>query len=193
MISYLAGKILKQADRYIIVDVNGVGYKIFVSERLLESIAQAGEDIKLFTYLAIKDNAWELYGFLSLPELEFFELLLSISGIGPKTAMNILSQVSVEDLQEAIVLGEEAIISRGSGIGKKVAARIILELKNKVKKLAKGKDGKSSVAEEIEVIDALVTLGYRVGEVRQAMKNLPPEIDKVEDKVKEALKILGRK
>ncbi len=193
MISYLSGKILIKSERYLIVDVNGVGYKVFTPQRVLDSIAQEGGDINLFTYLAVKESAWELYGFLTTQELEFYELLLSISGIGPKTAMNILGQVAVNDLQEAIVLGEESIISRASGVSKKVAGRIILELKTKVKKLAKSKDQRSFVAEEIEVIDALVTLGYRVHEIRTALKNLPAETAKIEDKVKEALKLLGRK
>ncbi len=193
MISYLSGKILIKSDRYLIVDVNGVGYKVFAPQRVLDSLTQESGNINLFTYLAVKENAWELYGFLTTQELEFYELLLSISGIGPKTAMNILGQVAVDDLQEAIVLGEESIISRASGVSKKVAGRIILELKTKVKKLAKSKDQKSSVAEEIEVIDALVTLGYRVHEIRAALKGLPAETTKIEDRVKEALKLLGRK
>lgn len=193
MISYLSGKILIKSERYLIVDVNGVGYKVFTPQRVLDSIAQEGGDINLFTYLAVKESAWELYGFLTTQELEFYDLLLSISGIGPKTAMNILGQVAVNDLQESIVLGEESIISRASGVSKKVAGRIILELKTKVKKLAKSKDQRSFVAEEIEVIDALVTLGYRVHEIRTALKNLPAETAKIEDKVKEALKLLGRK
>jgi len=192
MISYLAGKILSKSDRFVIVDINGVGYKIFAPQRLLEGLA-VDEAVEFFTHLAIKDSAWELYGFLTLAELEFFELLLSISGIGPKTALNILGGVSVDDLQEAIVLGEEEIIARGAGVGKKVAGRIILELKNKVKKLAKSKGERSAVAEEIEVIDALVSLGYKVYEVRQALKNLPAEAQRVEDRVKEALKLLGKK
>ena len=192
MISFLSGKIISQTDRYVILNVGGVGYKVFVPARLLEIIAESKEDINLFTHLAVKDSGWELYGFADLSELEFFGLLISISGVGPKTAMNILGEVSVEDLQEAIVLGEEEIIARASGVSKKVAGRIILELKTKVKKLAKSKTDKSFVAEEIEVIDALVTLGYRVREIREALKSLPEGPLRVEDRVKETLKRLGR-
>ena len=192
MISFLSGKIISQTYRYVILKVGGVGYKVFVPARLLEIIAESKEDINLFTHLAVKDSGWELYGFADLSELEFFGLLISISGVGPKTAMNILGEVSVEDLQEAIVLGEEEIIARASGVSKKVAGRIILELKTKVKKLAKSKTDKSFVAEEIEVIDALVTLGYRVREIREALKSLPEGPLRVEDRVKETLKRLGR-
>lgn len=192
MISYLAGKILIKTDRFVILDINGVGYKVFVPERLIEGLEKS-QEAKFFVYSAIKDNAWDLYGFLDMAELEFYELLLSISGIGPKTAMNILSGVSVNDLEEAIVLGEEEIISRASGVTKKMAGRIILELKSKVKKLSKSKGERSMVAQEIEVIDALVSLGYKVFEIREAMKNLPKEAVRVEDMVKETLKSLGKK
>jgi len=125
--------------------------------------------------------------------LELFELLISISGIGPKTAANILSAASVEDLQEAIVLGDETILARVSGIGKKVAQKIVIELKSKIKKLARGTGDKFRVADEIEIIDALVALGYKVYEAREALKQVPQEIKGVENKVREALKRLGKK
>ena len=121
------------------------------------------------------------------------ELLITIPGIGPKTAANILSYASVEDLQEAIVLGDETILSRVSGIGKKVAQKIVIELKSKVKKLAKGTGDKFKVADEIEIIDALVTLGYKVYEAREALKAVPETVKGVENRVREALKRLGKK
>jgi Holliday junction DNA helicase RuvA len=124
--------------------------------------------------------------------LELFELLISIPGIGPKTASNILSVASVEDLQEAIVLGDETILSRVSGIGKKVAQKIVIELKTKIKKLAKGAGDKFKVADEIEIIDALVALGYKVYEAREAIKQVPDSVKGVENRVKETLKRLGR-
>jgi len=121
------------------------------------------------------------------------ELLITIPGIGPKTAAGILSVASVEDLQEAIVLGDETILSRVSGIGKKVAQKIVIELKSKIKKLVKGAGDKFKVADEIEIIDALVALGYKVYEAREAVKQLPAGIKSVEERVKEALKRLGKK
>ena len=134
-----------------------------------------------------------MFGFLTFDEIEMFELLISISGIGPKTAAGILSAATVEDLQEAIVLGDETILARVSGIGKKVAQKIVIELKSKVKKLAKGSGDKFKVADDIEIIDAIVALGYKVYEAREALKQVPADIKGVENKIRETLKRLGKK
>jgi Holliday junction DNA helicase RuvA len=211
MISSLEGKITLKSEKYAIIESNGIGFRVNMSEKTLSKIPQIGESVnpvksreagtaepsfnrvKLFTYLSVKETGWDLFGFLTFEELEFFELLITIPGIGPKTAANILSGASPDDLQEAIVLGDETILSRVSGIGKKVAEKIILELKTKVKKLAKGTGDKFKVADEIEIIDALVTLGYKVYEAREALKQVPPGIKGVENKVRETLKRLGKK
>jgi len=147
----------------------------------------------LFTFLSVKETAWDLFGFMTVAEIELFELLISISGIGPKTAAGILSGASVDDLQEAIILGDETILARVSGIGKKVAQKIVIELKSKIKKLSKAAGDKFSMIDEIEIIDALVTLGYRISEAREAIKQVPLEIKGVENRVREALKRLGKK
>ena len=193
MISQITGKIALRAEKYIIVDVNGIGYKIWCAEKTLSKIPQIGESVKLFTYLSVKETGWDLFGFLSFEELEMLELLISISGIGPKTAANILSVATVEDLQEAIVLGDETILSRVSGIGKKVAQKIVIELKSKVKKLVKGTGDKFRVADDIEIIDALVAMGYKVYEAREALKQVPAGVKGVENRIRETLKRLGKK
>lgn len=193
MISSLEGKISLKAEKYAIIEANGIGYKVFCSEKTLSKIPQIGGVVKLYTFLSVKETAWDLFGFLTFEEIELFELLISISGIGPKTAANILSGASVEDLQEAIVLGDETILARVSGIGKKVAQKIVIELKSKIKKLAKGTGDKFKVADEIEIIDALVVMGYKVYEAREALKQVPQEIKGVENKIREALKRLGKK
>jgi len=191
MISSLEGKVLLKSEKYFILETNGIGYKIFCSEKTLSKIPQTGQNIKVWTYLSVKENGWDLFGFLNFEELDLFELLITISGIGPKTAMNILGVASVADLQEAIVLGDETILGKVSGIGKKMAQKIVLELKSKVKKLSKGDS--SGVAGDIEVIDALVSLGYRIYEVREILQKLPAEIKGVENRVRETLKRLGKK
>ena len=193
MIASIAGKIILKAEKYAIIEANGVGYKVFCAEKTLSKISQIGEIVKLFTYLSVKETGWDLFGFLTFEEVELFELLISISGIGPKTAANILAAASVEDLQEAIVLGDETILARVSGIGKKVAQKIVIELKSKVKKLAGGSGDKLKVVDEIEIIDAMVALGYKVYEAREALKSVPENIKGVENKVREALKRLGKK
>jgi len=193
MITSLRGKILVKAEKHIIVEAGGVGFKVFCAEKTLKKIPPVGEEAKLFTYLSVKENGWDLFGFLTADDLEMFELLITIPGIGPKTAAGILSGASVDDLQEAIVLGDETILARVSGIGKKVAQKIVIELKTKVKKLAKGSGDKFKVADDIEIIDALVVLGYKLYEARDALKSLPSDIKGIENKVKEALKRLGKK
>lgn len=211
MISSLEGKITLRAEKHIILEANGIGYKVWCSEKTLSKLPQIGESVhpvkssqagtaepsfnrvKLFTYLSVKENGWDLFGFLTHDELEMLELLITISGIGPKTAAGILSGASVEDLQEAIVLGDETILSRVSGIGTKVAQKIVIELKSKVKKLAKGSGDKFRVADDIEIIDALVAMGYKVYEAREALKQVPETIKGMENRVREALKRLGKK
>jgi len=193
MISSLEGKITLRAEKYIILEVNGIGYKVWCGEKTLSKIPQIGQSVKLFTYLSVKETAWDLFGFLTIAEIELFELLISISGIGPKTAAGILSGASVDDLQEAIILGDETILARVSGIGKKVAQKIVIELKSKIKKLSKASGDRFSMIDEIEIIDALVTLGYRISEAREAIKQVPLEIKGVENRIREALKRLGKK
>jgi len=193
MISSLEGKITLKSEKYAIIEAAGVGFRVHLSEKTLSKIPQIGQTVKLFIYLSVKENGWDLFGFLVFEELEMLELLITIPGIGPKTAANILSYASVEDLQEAIVLGDETILSRVSGIGKKVAQKIVIELKTKVKKLAKGTGDKFKVADEIEIIDALVALGYKVYEAREALKAVPETVRGVENKVRETLKRLGKK
>ncbi|KKT27386.1 MAG: Holliday junction ATP-dependent DNA helicase RuvA [Parcubacteria group bacterium GW2011_GWA2_43_9b] len=193
MISSLEGKISLRAEKHIILEANGIGYKVWCGEKTFSKLPQPGAPVKLFTYLSVKETGWDLFGFLSFEELEMFELLITISGIGPKTAAGILSAATVEDLQEAIVLGDETILARVSGIGSKVAMKIVIELKSKVKKLAKGTGDKFKVADDIEIIDALVVLGYKVYEAREALKQVPESVKGMENRVREALKRLGKK
>jgi Holliday junction DNA helicase RuvA len=191
MISTLEGKIALKAEKYAIIESGGIGFRVNLSEKTLSKIPQSGGSVKLFTYLAVKETGWDLFGFLTFEELDLFELLITIPGIGPKTASNILGLASVTDLEEAIVLGDETILGKVSGIGKKVAQKIVIELKSKVKKISKGEG--SGVAGDIEVIDALVNLGYKIYEVREVLQKLPESIKGVENRVKETLKRLGKK
>lgn len=192
MISFLRGKVSLKTEKYAIIETGGIGFRVNLSEKTLSKIPQVGGSLKLFTYLSIKETGWDLFGFLTFEELELFELLISIPGIGPKTAMNILGVASVQDLEEAIVLGDETILGKVSGIGKKMAQKIVLELKTKVKKISKSKTGISKVAGDIEVIDALVSLGYKVYEARETLHQLPETVRGVENRIKECLKRLGK-
>jgi len=129
MIGFLEGKIELNTERYVVINVNSVGYKVFISTATFKNLPEKDEKVKLHTHLHVREDVMELYGFLSIKELEFFELLISISGIGPKGALNILNVASVDTLKRAIVNEESSILTKVSGIGKKTAEKIILELK----------------------------------------------------------------
>ncbi len=186
MISYLSGKILDTEQKSIILDVNGVGYQIAVTEDVANTV-QINKALQLWTYLAVSDKAISLYGFSNKKELEMFRLLMTVSGIGPKSAMTISSSASVATLVEGIASGDPAYLSKISGISKKNAEKIILNLKDKI-------DTSEVITSETQnqnsiVIDALVALGYSEKEARDAIQNITKS-DNPEEMIKEALKNL---
>lgn len=192
MISYLEGKILDKNEKFLVIDVNGVGYKIFSHPGILGKIPGNGQNVKVWTHLYVREDAMDLYGFLNKEELEFFEILISISGIGPRSALGILEVAPVSSLKQAIVSEDETFFTRVSGVGRKTAQRLILELKNKLAKtvvLEKGGEFK----ETGDAFEALVTLGYKPSDIRRILNELPKEMKSMEAKVKEALKKLGRR
>ncbi len=137
MIAFLSGKIELKTERFLILNVNGVGYKIYTSPLILDKLEKE-QEAKFFIHLYPRENLLDLYGFLAFEELEFFELLISISGIGPKAAISVLSIASLKDLKASIASGQVSLLTKVSGIGKKTAERVILELKTKI--LAPGSD-----------------------------------------------------
>lgn len=189
MIGFIEGKIELTTDKFVIVNVNGVGYKVFISLNTFKNLPKKGEKVKLYTYLYVRENVMDLYGFLNQEELEFFELLVSVSGIGPKGALAILTVASVKTLKRAIISGESEILTKVSGIGKKMAGKIVLELKNKIEDVSI--EGEK-ISYDGEAIDALVALGYKLSEARDALRKIPEDIKEVGEKVKQALKILGK-
>jgi holliday junction DNA helicase RuvA len=191
MISRLTGSIVHTDPKSIVLDVGGVGYKVFISPDIFLKIDKKSP-LTLWTYLAVRENALDLYGFISLAELNFFELLITISGIGPKTAMGILNVASVHSLETSIQTGDTSHITKVSGIGKKVAEKIVLELKDKVTTTAHTPEQAQTMKNDSDVIEALKSLGYSQSEAREALKKLPKTLTKTNDKIKEALKILGK-
>lgn len=192
MISYLEGKILEKDEKFFSINVNGVGYKIFSHTGVLEKIPQAGRDAKVWTHLYVREDALDLYGFLDRDELEFFEILISISGIGPKSALGILEVAPVASLKQAIVSEDETFFTKVSGIGRKTAQRLILELKSKLAKSVSPVKGSDS--EQMgEALEALVSLGYNQRDARRSLQEIPKDIKGVEAKVKAALKFLGKR
>jgi len=192
MISYLEGKILDKNEKFFVVDVSGVGYRIFSHSGILEKIPENGQNVKIWTHLYVREDAMDLYGFLNKEELEFFEILISISGIGPRSALGILEVASVSSLKQAIVSEDETFFTKVSGIGRKTAQRLILELKSKLAKTVVLEKG-GSFKEMGDAFEALVALGYRQSDVRRVLNELPKDMKSAEAKVKEVLKRLGRR
>lgn len=191
MISYLDGKIIEKNERFCIVDVGGIGYKVFSHGGVLLKIPEDGQNIKIWTHLYVREDAMDLYGFLDKEELEFFVSLISISGIGPRSALGILEVAPVSSLKQAIVSEDETFFTKVSGIGRKTALRLILELKNKLLKTVVLEEG-GGWKETGDALEALVALGYKPNDVRKILNELPKDIESVEDKVKSALKKLGK-
>lgn len=192
MISRLTGTIAHIDPKYIVLDVGGVGYKVFTTVDSLSKLGKEKEATTFWTYLAVRENALDLYGFSSLSELNFFELLITVSGIGPKTALGILNAAPVSALETAIQTGDTSHLTKVSGIGKKVAEKLVLELKDKVEKISHTEESKTAMKTESDALEALKALGYSQHEAREALKELPKSITKTSDRIKEALKILGK-
>jgi len=188
MISSIEGTISDKNQESIQIVINGLGYKIFITKPLLDKV-KIGQNIKLFTKLQIKDDSLNLYGLASQSEMEYFKHLTSISGIGAKSALNILSLVSLKKLQNAILNKEVEALTKISGIGKKTAERIILELKGIVEKSSSlGHD----ITNDALAIDALLGMGYSIQQARKAIQQISSsEVVRAEEKIKKALKFLS--
>ena len=186
MISRVQGKVTHKTEKFVIVDVGGLGYKINVSTDTLVKIKNAS-DVSLWTHLQVREDALELYGFLDRQELEFFEMLIDISGIGPKSALGIIGVAPIETLKKAIASGDTSYLTKISGIGKKTAEKIILELRDKLSALGH-KAGLGELSHELDAIEALKSLGYSQNEAREALKQVPAEITDTSAKVKKLLK-----
>jgi Holliday junction DNA helicase RuvA len=215
MISRLTGTIAHIDLKYAILDVNGVGYKVYTTSEVLGGLGKlakaknAGspsEHVTLWTYLAVRDDALDLYGFTDGAELSFFEMLIGISGIGPKTALGILNIASTEAIDNAIRTGDTTHLVKVSGVSKKIAEKIVLELKDKIgdeslvgQTEEYAQTVKSSMKNDADALEALKALGYNPTEARDALKEIVKtagkegrEIKDTGEKVKAALKLLSQ-
>ncbi len=183
MIGYLTGTIIHSDIKSIILDVHGVGYKVYTNAGALES--NKNKTLSLWTHLAVRENALDLYGFATKAEWDFFELLLTVSGIGPKSAMAILSVASVDTLKKAVSTEDSSYLTKVSGIGKKNAEKIVLELKGKV--LNYVYDEKTD-SYDTDAMEALKSLGYSEKDSREALKKATG--DNTQEKIRSALKNL---
>src|SRR3989344_8330130 len=193
MIGYLKGTIIHQDLKSVMLLVSGVGYKIYTNTASLSSPERsegnksykAQATIAFWTYLAVRENALDLYGFKTKEELEFFELLISVSGIGPKSALGILTIATLRNLRHAISTGDTSHLTKVSGIGKKNAEKIVIELKDKITGLV-AEDG-GSMSGEVDALEALRALGFGEREAREALKKVA-DVSDTGEKVKKALK-----
>jgi len=201
MIALLSGKIAYKGISHIVVDTQGVGYRVFIPLTTFYELPEAGESVTLHIHTSVKEDAINLFGFYTLQERELFQLMISVSGIGPKVAMNILSGISSAELLEAISGGNLAKLVTIPGIGKKMAERLILELKEKaVKKMAADQipvtDARQKQKEMIreDVLSALVNLGYKANAARDALDKVARDAEgeqAMDQLLKKALKILA--
>lgn len=192
MIAYLKGTIIEKGLTYIIVSTgggsasggenNGIGYKVFVTPEILSK--SVGDEVKLFTYHKVSEDGQALFGLPDFKTLQFFEMLITVSGVGPKVALAILSSAKTDAIKTAIANQDANIFTRISGIGLKTAEKIIVELKNKVA------SSMNQVASG-EVFDALLALGYNMREVREAVQKVDGSLTQ-EQQLKQALKFLGK-
>ncbi len=201
MIAYIKGILEIKTRGYIVVETNGMGYKIFMSESAIEKLEEVGTEVKIFTYMRVREDDISLYGFLTNEELRMFELLISVSGVGAKSAISILSNITPSRFALAVISNDVGVLKKLPGIGAKSAQRIILELKDKLKteeaeeptyqeqiEEAKQEDNKKQ-----ETIAALQVLGYSRKEIEEAIDKLDIEaIETVEEMIRKALHQLAK-
>ncbi len=186
MISYLDGKIILKQDKFVILEVNNIGYKVFLSKQTLFKIPQIGGNLKVFCFQNVKEDALDLYGFLTYEELEFFEILNDVRGVGPKAALEISVVGPLEKIKDKILKHDENVFAGIPGIGQKRASAIILELTGKIKTFGE----KKLSSDEAE--NTLTQLGFSKQQAKEALSYIPPEIKDTEERVKIALKNLGK-
>jgi len=197
MISYIKGKLSLIGENFVVLDVAGIGFRVFTSTQSLSQLPKINEEATLHTYLHIREDVMDLYGFATVSELNMFENLLSVNGVGPKAALSVLSVLSPSELALAIITDDAKQIKKAQGIGPKVAQRIIIDLKDKLKNSALIDEGittsLSPVSAQDEAVEALIVLGYTPQEAKNAVSSVKKEGLSTEDTIKAALSVLMKK
>lgn len=200
MFAYINGKLEYKMEGYVIVDVHGIGYKIFMSETGIEKLGNVGDTVKVHTYLKVREDDMSLFGFNTAEELSMFELLISVSGVGAKTALSMLSCIEPSKFALAVITNDLKTLTKIPGVGAKSAQRIVLELKDKLKtEKAVNTSENSEIAESIEkdnkledAVSALQVLGYNRKEIEKVLEKIEISEFSVEDLIKKGLQLLGR-
>src|SRR3989339_1550511 len=190
MIGSIKGTVTLKSDKFALIETAGVGYKIWLAQDGLSQIKK-DQEVLVWTHTHVREDSLDLYGFLNYEELEFFEMLINVSGIGPKGALTILGVASIETLRRAISTSDIPYLTKISGIGKKTAEKMVIELRDKMAEGISEKKG-SSLRDELDAMEALKSLGYSQNEIREALKKVLPNTD-TNTKIREALKTLGNK
>lgn len=196
MIAYLRGKILSvshplKKNTYIIIEVQGVGYELVIPLKD-QGQYKAGEEKEVFIYHHVWEGGQELFGFLTQSQVDFFKILIGISGIGPKSALHIISNAKMEDIQKAVVHDDADYLAKHGSLSKKTAEKIILGLRDHLKDLVTPEKGETMGA-EIEVLEALTSLGFSREQAQGALSKISKEIKSSDEMIKEALRILGKR
>lgn len=199
MYAYIKGKIVEKSNNYVIVENNGIGYRIFMTITAIDKISDDVQEVKIYTYYQVREDNISLYGFLQKEELRMFELLLSVSGVGAKSAIAMLSSITPSDFAMAVIQNDTKKLTKIQGVGAKTAARIVLELKDKLKTeeaISQNDIEVQKVIKNTEEIDeasqALLILGYNKKEIDKAFEKLELEGLSTQDIIKKALAFLGR-
>ncbi len=202
MIGYLKGEVAGIYEDRIILEVAGIGYNIFMPASSLDLIEGAGTDLKVYTYLLVREDTLALYGFLTRDDLELYKLLLSVNGIGPKGALALLSVMTIDEIRFAILAGDAKQIGKAPGIGPKTAQRVIIDLKDKIDYMqaveeavstSEGFAGRAAMGAVMEeAAEALTALGYSQTEAYKAVRSVGSEDDDVETLLKKALTVMSR-
>lgn len=194
MIYSLSGVLLEQMHDRAVIECSGVGFAVMMTGLGLAQLPQPGQDVKIYTYMSVKEDSIDLFGFISEAERDCFKLLISVSGVGPKAAISILSVLTPDELAAAIVTGDSAGLTRAQGVGPKAAQRVILELKDKFSSYdisaakATAPAGRGPAAKSLEVIEALMALGYTQHEAKRAVSSIDISELSTEQVIKQVLK-----
>jgi Holliday junction DNA helicase RuvA len=193
MIASLHGTLESLGSNWAIIAVNGIGFQVYMSTSTMSTLGSIGKEVHLHTYLHLREDNVSLYGFGSTEELELFQTLLGVSGVGPKLALAVLSAMKVEQVIMAIATSSIDLLTVVPGIGKKTAQRLILELKDKIGAFPIAAPAAQLAQENADVLAALTSLGYSVSEASRAVATLPPSDLSLEEKIKLALQYFGGK
>jgi len=199
MIASVSGKITYKSpelkkDSYFVISAAGVGYKVYTPLSNLKKVKEE-QEITVYTYMSVSERALDLYGFLDPADKTFFTLLLTVPGVGPKSALAILGKTTMSEVQQAILDDDSTVLTKMSGLGEKMADKIIVTLKSKVESLShkpKGKKATAQAASDSDAFDALVGFGYSALEAKKALTQVDSKITDAGARVREALKILGK-